>query len=179
MSDYLYEPNVFQDAGIEVDVDLEHPKYAQMVGHKIENRILLPATGYLTFAYMHLSSNIGRAMEDMAVVYTNVVLRRATILSQQTSAKAFCTLNTASGYFQIENEGEITVSGNIKLLPEGESGPFVMPQVPSSSYLPLDKHGAYKEFKLRGYNYTGDFQGIEKIDNEGNSNGILPAVRLI
>ena len=59
------------------------------------------------------------------------------------------------------------MTGNIKLLAEGESAPVMMPQVPESSYIPLDKHDTYKEFKLRGYNYTGDFQGIEKIDNEG------------
>ena len=159
-------------------MDLEHPKYALMVGHRIENRILLPATAALEIAYGHLSFNIGTTMEDLPVVFTNVVLRRATLLSTQTPTKIFSTFNTASGNFQLQNDGDVVVSGNIKILPQGELAPVEMPQVPESSYLPLKKQDAYKEFKLRGYNYTGAFQGIQKIDNEGRSHSISPSQNL-
>ena len=168
------EPNVcFQDAGMETAIDLEQPKYASFAGHKIENRVLLPATGYLQFAWQHLGFNVGKNVDEMPVLFTNVVLRRATIINQQAVTKIFSTVNTASGNFEFQNEGDIVVSGNIKRLPEGESAPVEMPQIRQSMYLPLDKHDAYKEFKLRGYNYTGDFQGIEKIDNEGKTSSTI------
>ena len=150
-----------------MEVDLEHPNYAHLVGHKVENRILLPATGYLELAWAQLCMNTGVSNEQMPIVFTNVVLKRATILNEQRHSKLFSTLVTSSGNFQFENEGDVVVSGNIKRLPEGEQAPTEMPPVPESAYLPLDKHDAYKEFRLRGYNYTGAFQGIEKISNEG------------
>ena len=118
--------------------------------------------------------NLGVPHEKTPVMLTNLVLRRATLLSDQRNAKLFSTLVTSSGNFQYENEGDIVVTGNIKRLPEGEKVPTQMPEVPQSAYLPLDKHDAYKEFRLRGYNYTGLYQGIEKIDNEGEHS--LPKV---
>ena len=102
-------------------------------------------------------------------MFTNVVLKRATILNEQRVTKLFSTVVTSSGSFQFENEGDVVVSGTVKRLAEGESAPTQIPEVPESAYMPLNKHDAYKEFRLRGYNYTGTFQGIDKIDNEGKS----------
>ena len=146
---------------------MEHPTYAHLAGHRIENRILCPGTYYLECTWTHLGSTTGTPKEDLPVVFSNVVLKRATILNEQRQSTLFCTLASSSGNFQFENEGDIVVSGTLKPLPEGERAPTEMPPVPDSAYLPLDKHDAYKEFRLRGYNYTGSFQGIEKISNEG------------
>ena len=148
-------------------MDLEHPNYAHLVGHKVENRILFPATGYLELAWTSLGYNTGLTIEEMPVLFTNVILKRATILNEERFTKLFAIVVTSTGNFHFENEGDVVVTGNLKLLPEGEKAPTELPPVPESAYLPLDKHDAYKEFRLRGYNYTGAFQGIEKISNEG------------
>ena len=153
---------------METEVDLEHPHYTYLKGHKIENRIILPATGAIEIAWTHFCSDIGHPYQKTPVLFSNVILKRATIINEQRISKVFSTLVTSSGNFQFENEGDIVITGNIQRLPEGEEAPTEMPHVPTSAYLPLDKHDAYKEFRLRGYNYTGDFQGIEKIDNEGS-----------
>ena len=156
-----------------MEFDLEHPNYAHLAGHRIESRILIPATGYLEMAWFQLSMNTGILHDQLPVVFTNVVLKRATILSEKRNTKVFSALVTATGHFHFENEGDVVVSGNLKRLPEGEQAPTEMPPVPDSAYLPLDKHDAYKEFRLRGYNYTGDFQGIEKISNEGECSMVI------
>ena len=161
---------------METEIDLEHPNYAQLVGHRIENRILLPATFYLENAWMHLSNNTGISHNNIPVLFTNVVLKRATILNEQRFSKVFSVAVTKTGNFHFENEGDVVVSGNIKRLPEGEQAPTEMPPVPESAYLPLDKHDTYKEFRLRGYNYTGAFQGIEKMSNEGKLTNVIGAL---
>ena len=61
----------------------------------------------------------------------------------------------------------MVVSGNIEFAPENRATSAPLPPRQETTWLPLNTDDIYKEFRLRGYNYSGLFQGIQKIDNEG------------
>ena len=148
-------------------MDLQHPNYAHLVGHKLEDRLLFPATGYLFLTWLQYTENRGEQFDSTPVVFNNVQLRRATIVSEQRET-TLRTMLSGSGNFEFYNEGDVVVSGQIKSYPENQAN-FQPGPREETEYLPLDTHDIYKEFRLRGYNYSGLFQGIQRIDNEGLS----------
>ena len=66
-------------AVFEIDVSPES-KDRYLVGHKIDGRVLFPATGYLVLAWRALAKMRGELYEEMPVVFSDVHIHRATIL---------------------------------------------------------------------------------------------------
>ena len=78
-----------------------------------------------------------------------------------------------SGEFAFTEDGEVIAQGKIQRLPEGASSKPLTEVRPEdkveSEFLPLNQDDIYKEFRLRGYSYSGVFQGIKSIDNQGKT----------
>ena len=53
--------------------------------HMINNNIIYPATGYLMLAWRQMALYNGKNWYELAVVFKNVVLKKAVILSQTSS----------------------------------------------------------------------------------------------
>jgi fatty acid synthase len=75
-----------------------------------------------------------------------------------------------SGNFEVFEGGAAVVSGTVRV-PENvshERAPleFFEPKT-SDSLLELSSRDIYKELRLRGYNYRGDFCGLVSLDNCG------------
>ena len=51
-----------------------------LTGHKIDGRVLFPATGYLVLAWRTLAKLSGKMYTQLPVVFEDVVIHRATIL---------------------------------------------------------------------------------------------------
>ena len=54
-----------------------------LAGHKIDGRVLFPATGYLVLAWRALAKLEGQIYEQMPVGFENVHIHRATILPKE------------------------------------------------------------------------------------------------
>ena len=159
---------------MEKTIDLNSPTYSFLAGHKIEDRILYPATGYVVLAWRNYEEIHGHSPHSTPIVLTNVVLKRATMLSEERPTNLFTTLLTGSGQFEFKNGAEVIVSGNISLLEDTAVnssslaiGSNEQMLNSSSSWLSLNTDDIYKELRLRGYNYSGPFKGIQRVDNEG------------
>ena len=68
-------------AGCVFEIDAsESSEDHYLVGHKIDDRVLFPATGYLVLAWKTLAKLHSQPYETMAVAFENVHIHRATIL---------------------------------------------------------------------------------------------------
>jgi fatty acid synthase len=75
-----------------------------------------------------------------------------------------------TGNFEVAEGGAVVVSGTVELLEnishETASLEFFEPQT-SDDLLQLSSQDIYKELRLRGYNYQGDFCGLVSLNNSG------------
>jgi len=75
-----------------------------------------------------------------------------------------------SGNFEVFEGGATVVSGTVrvpdKVSHERSSLEFFEQQT-SDDLLELSSRDIYKELRLRGYNYHGDFCGLVSLDNSG------------
>lgn len=148
-----------------IDVNLEKPDDAYLAGHTIDGRVLFPATGYMTLAWRTFAKMRGSDMEKTPVVIENAVFHRATILPKDGSVKFGVNFFDGTGAFEICEGGSLAVSGKITV-PENidnEELPLY-PIDEDKSGLSMSTGDAYKELRLRGYDYGGMFRGITKAD---------------
>ncbi|XP_037093774.1 LOW QUALITY PROTEIN: fatty acid synthase-like [Pollicipes pollicipes] len=155
-----------------VTCDLTSESDAYLAGHTIDGRILYPSTGYLVLVWRALAKSLGRQMEDTPVEFSDVTFRRATILSRDNRVRLMVSLLDGSGQFEICENGAPVVTGHVRLEEEplGPTHQLLMDQPPSDSAegVRLLTRDVYKELRLRGYEYTGLFQGIaEAVPAEG------------
>lgn len=150
-----------------VEVDLEaNEGDAYLAGHQLDGRVLFPATGYMVLAWKSLTKRSGKPYHQVPVVFEDVILHRATILPKNGSVKFLVNIMRASGEFEVCEAGMVAASGRIRMAEEGEKllekEPPGMPA--ETVAYELEAEDIYKELRLRGYEYTGAFQGIIKAD---------------
>ena len=153
-------------------MDLQNTIYSDLKGHRLEDRVVFPATGYIVQAWGAYTSVMAKEWNETPIEFKGVTLNRATLLNEKQVASLRVSTLPGLGKFEFENEGDIVVTGSISLyngkVPTIQDVEQAINSEPSR-YLPLSTDDIYKEFRLRGYHYTGLFKGIHKIDNEGMS----------
>ncbi|CAG7837949.1 unnamed protein product [Allacma fusca] len=149
--------------GSMTEINLTNKAHAFYAGHKIDGRVLYPATGYLYLAWKALALKTTSSM-DRPVVFENVELKRATIMTSESSSKFSVNIHD-SGHFEIVEGGASIVSGSIRF-EELEVFDFE-PVTPEKDSVILSSADAYKELRLRGYEYNGEFQAMSEVDSKG------------
>lgn len=148
-----------------IEINLAKEDDAFFVGHTIDGRILFPATGYMTLAWMTFAKMKGREFQKCPVVMENVVFHRATILSKEGVVKFGINFFDGSGNFEICEGGSLAVSGKISLPENIEREELPLDDLPPNTAVKdLNTNDVYKELRLRGYDYSGIFRGILKSD---------------
>lgn len=152
-----------------IDVDLSKEEYEYLAGHAIDGRILFPATGYLTLAWKTFAKLQNENYEKMPVVLKDVQFHRATIMPKEGSVKFLVNIFEGSGEFEICEGGSVAVSGKIYRPEDVNKEMLNLPEPKASTKdaLPLNSGDIYKELRLRGYDYEGQFRGVTVSDSEG------------
>jgi fatty acid synthase len=75
----------------------------------------------------------------------------------------------SSGKFELSEGGSVAVSGHIRIPEAHEREHLTLPVATSTIDKPLETNDVYKELRLRGYDYSGLFQGIRVSDNLGTN----------
>ncbi|KAF7386952.1 hypothetical protein HZH66_011404 [Vespula vulgaris] len=153
-----------------VEIDLSKETDAYISGHTIDGRILFPATGYLTIVWKTFAKLNNVDYEQMPVVFENVQFQRATIIPKEGSVKFLINIFDGSGDFEICEGGSVTVTGKIRLPDDIEKEQLNLPAPTTqdeSALMELNTKDVYKDLRLRGYDYSGIFQGIKVSDNRG------------
>ncbi|XP_032285376.1 fatty acid synthase [Phoca vitulina] len=159
-----------------IDTSPESPDH-YLVDHRIDGRVLFPATGYLCLVWKTLARALSQNMEEMPVVFEDVTLHQATILPKTGTVALEVRLLEASRTFEVSENGTLIVSGKVyqweepdpKLF-DSQEGPD--PTDPTAAFH-LSQGDVYKELRLRGYDYGPYFQGILEADLGGCTGQLL------
>ncbi|XP_041363356.1 fatty acid synthase-like [Gigantopelta aegis] len=167
------------EMSFEIDISPESKDY-YLIGHKIDGRVLFPATGYLVLVWKTLARMKGMFYEQMPVCFENVDIHHATILPKTGTVKLDVSIMQATGDFEICENGQLTVSGSVSELGDSVLSHFeddAICHTPSSPTknggMLLSKADVYKELGLRGYDYGPTFQGILSASNKGDEGDLL------
>lgn len=159
-----------------VEFDLSKESDAYIAGHTIDGRILFPATGYLVIVWRTYAKLRNVDFEKLPVVFENVKFQRATIMPKEGPVKFFINIFMGTNEFEISENGSVAVTGKI-YVPENTEKMMLNLPTPvvrnDPELLDLDTKDVYKELRLRGYEYTGEFQGIESSNNRGGNGKLL------
>lgn len=159
-----------------IEFDLSKETDAYIAGHTIDGRVLFPATGYLVLVWRTYAKLRNVDFEKLPIVFENVKFLRATIMPKEGSIKFFINIFMGTNEFEICENGSVVVTGKVSV---PENTQTIMLNLPTpvlrndSELLELDTKDVYKELKLRGYEYTGEFQGIESASNRGGNGKLL------
>ncbi|KAB0791242.1 hypothetical protein PPYR_03042 [Photinus pyralis] len=139
-----------------------------MNGHVIDGRNLVPATGYLNMVWEHYLAMLQRDLLDLHVIFEDVRFHRATHLTKEDVVNLCVSIQRTTGAFEVAEIGQVIVSGKIRTVKTRDSHALgVATSINSSPQQQLSKNDFYKVLKMRGYNYSGLFRGIESCDLDG------------
>ncbi|XP_076288350.1 fatty acid synthase 1 [Lasioglossum baleicum] len=159
-----------------IEFDLSKETDAYLSGHTIDGRVLFPATGYLVLVWKTYAKLRNVDFEKLPVVFEQVKLLRATIMPKEGPVKFFVNIFMGTNEFEICENGSVAVTGRI-YVPENTEKMMLNLPTPvvrnDPQVLELDTKDIYKELRLRGYEYTGEFQGIESANNRGGNGKLL------
>ena len=147
----------------EYSVDLNNEPY--LAGHKIDGRVLYPATGYLCLVWKSFSQSFG--LDLVPVEFSNVEIHRATILNEAQIVKFRVSIAPITGEFELSENGALIVSGRVKKNEQNIGEQNVQFPTDLKKTEILQKSEVYKSLRLRGYEYSGEFRPIVKTDLNG------------
>ncbi|XP_042639485.1 fatty acid synthase [Orycteropus afer afer] len=151
-----------------------------LVDHCINGRVIFPATGYVYLVWKTLARTLGLVMDQMPIVFEDVVLHQATILPKTGTVSLEVRLLEASCTFEVCEGGNLIVSGKVYRWENPDPRVFdnqdglapADPTDPVAMYH-LTQGDTYKELRLRGYDYGPHFQGILEADLSGATGKLL------
>lgn len=159
-----------------IKVNLAKEADAYLTGHTIDGRILFPATGYLVLVWKTFAKMQNVDYQKLPVVFETVKFQRATIMPKEGDVKFLINIFMGTGEFEICENGSVAVTGKVST-PENPDKMLLNIPAPivknESELLELNKNDVYKELRLRGYDYTGVFQGIKSANNRGGVGKLL------
>ncbi|KAJ3652436.1 hypothetical protein Zmor_018400 [Zophobas morio] len=142
-----------------------------MKGHEIDGRNLLPATEYLNLVWQTFAQNRKLLPSDIPVLFENCKFIKAIPLPKSGYVRLVITIQSGTGNFEVIEKDSLIVSGRIQLCPNASQQQTVVPNFNSFSddtSKILEQDDIYREFYLRGYNYSGLFKSIKRCNADAS-----------
>ncbi|XP_022912997.2 fatty acid synthase-like [Onthophagus taurus] len=150
-------------------INTKYNDWSFITGHVVNGKNLFPAAGYLYLVMNAVTKIRWTKLNQINLCMENIKFIRATTVpvKQNLSFDVFIEPN---GIFNITDKDGVIVSGRVFELDEPPLDEFINFELTGESKLKrLQTKDIYKEFKLRGYNYKGQFRGILESNNLANS----------
>lgn len=150
---------------------------SSMKDHKIDSRILFPATGYLDMLWKRYANLLDVEKESLAVTIRDFHLHHAVIIPDEGDLEFQVRISVSSGTFEINESDSLILNGQIERynpiknsFNKGETKTSVDNE---NSRFSLNKEDIYKELRVRGYDYGPNFQIIQSSSLNGHSGKLL------
>ncbi|KAF5296382.1 hypothetical protein FQA39_LY12501 [Lamprigera yunnana] len=136
-------------------------EWTYVEGHTVDDRHLVPATAYVYLVWETIAHYCGKELIKTPIQLESMQILQAISVSHKTNVRLTVSLHKITHKFEIEESGQKIFEGRFSTESLEEM---------DSNYSNLSAHSAdqliaqkdiYKEFRLRGYNYTAAFQGIQ------------------
>ncbi|KAJ8919478.1 hypothetical protein NQ315_002099 [Exocentrus adspersus] len=153
--------------GRTVKIQIDDNEWTYISGHVIDGRNLFPATGYLYLVWETFSIMNNIPISVMQVCFQNCKFVRATPVPKRGHFALNISIQSASGDFEVTEGDSVVVTGRITFLTNSEVENLDRYSVSydgESKSIQLKTKDVYKELRLRGYNYKGDFRAIQTCD---------------
>ncbi|KAK0166754.1 hypothetical protein PV327_004243 [Microctonus hyperodae] len=150
-----------------VRVCLADEEYEYMVGHVIDGRNLLPATGYLIIAWETLALIDGIFYYGLSVVFRDIKFLRATTIPPHGSVVLSVMIHKETGRFEVSEGDTPVVTGYIHATSNPSAEKMNQTLHKSDDEELVTNKDFYKELKLRGYHYDGLFRGVKSCTISG------------
>ena len=153
------------DMNVTININLNEENYYS--GHCIDGNILFPATGYLMLAWRIYAGSLAKPWNEVPVVWEQVQFKRAVFMSEDNLTHLKVVYSRKTGDFMIlENDNECCrgkVYGPIDDSLLLQSQFYENHNRVFENEVTLTKDNIYKDLRVRGYDYSGDFQKLSQI----------------
>ncbi|XP_024878981.1 LOW QUALITY PROTEIN: fatty acid synthase-like [Temnothorax curvispinosus] len=154
-----------------VSISTVNEEFAYLTGHVVNEKNLFPATGYLFYIWEMIALLKNQEYINTPVVFEDVNFIRATVLSQQNEIELTFSIQEDSNRFEIIEGDNATVTGTVRIPNNIENEKL---SANFAEYIDdeeeMNTKDIYKELRLRGYQYAGEFRGLKSASVTG-SNG--------
>ncbi|XP_066144651.1 fatty acid synthase-like isoform X2 [Euwallacea fornicatus] len=145
-----------------IQIKLDQEKWASLDGHIIDGKILFPATSYLFLAWNAFTET--NEVKTTKVIFRDCKFMKACQLNKNTSLNFEIMIQKNSGRFEILENDIVVTTGYISVYDDKIDK---LIDIPKDVVNPrdddfLESQDIYKELRLRGYNYKGEFKGLTK-----------------
>ena len=145
------------------------PDDAFFYDHKIDERILYPATGYLMVVWMAHAKFANTTIWEHPIEFSNVSFSRATVMDKGSETCLSTKINDANGDFFVSEGDNVVVTGNIRRITKTHE---VKAQESECKTI-LNAKQIYREFRVRGYDYGSYFQGVYDAASDGHKGTLI------
>ncbi|XP_024893544.1 fatty acid synthase-like, partial [Temnothorax curvispinosus] len=165
------ERKIIDTREIHINIDITDVTFVYLTGHVINEKNLFPATGYLFLLWEMIASLEKQEYINVPVVFEDVNFIRASVLTQHNMVNYTLSIQKDSNRFEIIERDSTIVTGIVRI-PTNIKNETISANL--AEYVDdkeeMSTKDIYKELKLRGYQYTGVFQGLKSSSVTG-SNG--------
>ncbi|XP_023311097.1 fatty acid synthase-like [Anoplophora glabripennis] len=147
-------------------IDLADPQWGLIAGHVVDGRLFFPGTGYLYMVWETFTAMHSTPLDVSRVSIKNCKFIRATTIPAKDVVVFTVSILRGSGKFEVTEGGTTVAAGTISFLPDSEAEIWTDDASPDLARPDLwwNQKDVYKEWRLRGYNFSGKFRSIEKYE---------------
>ncbi|KAF7404650.1 hypothetical protein HZH66_003556 [Vespula vulgaris] len=139
-------------------------EFQYIKGHVVDGRNLFPGAGYLFLVWETLGTMIEKNHTEISIVMENIKFNRVTAIPKKGTVEMVVMIQKGSGKFEVQEGNAIIITGTIRNIETNISKEKVPVDVIkrnlNNEEVELNEKDIYKEFKLRGYQYSGFFKSI-------------------
>ncbi|XP_043469511.1 fatty acid synthase-like [Leptopilina heterotoma] len=170
-TNFFKQANEVKEGEMKFTINLKDEKWKYLEHNKIDDKVIVPSSLYLTLAWEVLKSLKEKSEES--VVYENIKIHKHQVeLSKDKNIELVVMVQKGTGSFEITNNEELLCSGIIQTTNNPNQECSLIPKTADKEYQDLSESDIYTELQMRGLKYSGLFRCIRKASGNG-SNGVM------